>query len=236
MAFVRNGDAVLADWDILEDKSIVTRGGCSILTPVRYEALGLSSVGVDNRALACCPIILPNGQYGVSHALTQLHLDPSDIREVVVQDQPFYEFVFLAGDVVVLSTDTVMRNTIPWTMYNEIYTLGKVPWWYTEKEKYQLLYTSASLAGVKLNSDSSIYSILSSITTRDPRDRRNPWRLLSDEERATLKAIDIGLRNIIDSGTSTVTNLMGGYINAAIDSSLAYPAEEISEAEEILRS
>lgn len=32
MALVRNGAAVLADWDIQEDKSVVTRGGCSILT------------------------------------------------------------------------------------------------------------------------------------------------------------------------------------------------------------
>lgn len=235
MALVRNGAAVLADWDIQEDKSVVTRGGCSILTPVRYEGLGLSIIGSENRVCACCPIILPDGQYGVSHALTQLHIDPSDIREVTMDGQPFYEFVFLPGDTVLVSTDVVMRNSFPWLMYNEIYTLGKVPWWYTEKEKYQLLYTSAKLAGVKLNADSSIYSVLASITTRDPNDRRRAWRLLSDEERSTLKAIDIGLRNIIDSGTNTITNLMGGYVNNAIDSSLVYPADTISETEAILR-
>lgn len=235
MALVRNGAAVLADWVVHEDKSITTTQGCKILTPVRYEANGLSTIGVDNRIVACCPIILPNGMYGVSHALTQLHIDPADTTQVVVEDQPFYEFTFLPGDTVVLSTDVVMKNTFPWLMYNEIYTLGKVPWWYTEKEKYQLLYTSASLAGVKLQADSAIYSILGAITTRDPNDRRRAWRLLTDDQRKTLRAIDIGLRNIIDSGTNTITNLMGGYINNAIDSSLMYPAESISQTEEILR-
>lgn len=233
----RDPARVIAHLTELEDGSVVTDAPCKIHVPERFTAKNLAVLGAEVFVLGFFPIIFNDEFYGVNNAIAMMRICPSSTERVVINNEPYFEFQFEAGDKVIYSTSLVVNDTLTYYMYDEFVAKGNIPWYMNYFDVAKMFETAKEHAGVNLGARSIIELIISTIT-RDPNDINQLYRhrLQSLDEVLSNPPITIPFRSVIFNTSDTTSKLDGAYFSDAINSALVNPSESVELIEELLRT
>lgn len=220
-----------------EDGSIYTTVPCKIQVPERYLSRHLASIGTEVNVLGFFAIIMEDRYYGVSTTLAMMRLTPHSTETVTVQDTPYLEFHFEAGDTVFASTELVKNDTLTYYVYDEFVAKGRIPWFYNYFDLARLFETAQEHAGINLGNRAILDLIISTIA-RNPDDYTQLYRhILERPEQVTqTPPAVVPFRSVIWNTSDTTSKLIGAYPGDALTSALVNPSESVERIEQLLRT
>ncbi len=223
-----------------EDKSgrLVTTKGCKIQIPARFAERGLASIGSDIYICGIYAIISENKYYGVSLINAMHRIEPSAVKKTLINDDEYYEFIFDPGSVVFPSLDLVKTDTLPYLIFNEIISGGRVPWYVSYTDLGNLFESAKKHANADVGREPELMHLIASLISRDSGNRNKYYRQIakSEKDQFTNPPFFVPMKSVTYSVTGTVSKLGGNYFGEGIVSSLVTPSERVENIEQILRS
>ncbi|AHI60318.1 hypothetical protein RAY_168 [Erwinia phage vB_EamM_RAY] len=233
----RNKDKVRANLVKLDDNSVVAKGGCKIYIPGRYVNKGLAGIGDTIWTVGIFTIVTDSGFYCTALGPATITLDPTDIRQVKVDGNPYYEFSFEPGATVIQSTIVGKNDRLIGPLFNEFLINGNVPYGFNLLDLIKLFKLSQKYCGFTMGTNNQIFEAIVNIVARDSKDLNKLYRYTvnSLDEIYTNPPTIIGLRNAAKTSTNTVAKLVGSYFADGLVSALINPSDRVEGVEEILR-
>ncbi len=142
-------------------------------------------------------------------------------------------FVYVSPNI-----NLVLSDTLPYYLYEEMYSTGKYPWFLSELDVLTLFKTTADAAGIRLVSNNATYEMLIAHLTRQTSDRYKVYRHVAAADMTKLIGPEfdiIGLRNVAYGAQDTTSKIMGSYLDEGLTSALISPSDRISTIESIYR-
>lgn len=234
---IRDPKKIHEDLQVLTDKTVLTKKGCKIYIPVRYQECSLATIGSETTILGIFAISIDDKYYGVSKAQAMLRVEPDSINTVTVEDTDYYELIFNENSIVILSTDVIQDNKILYKIYNEFIANGKIPWYFNYKDLGHLFENAKKYTGTALGANHGIMEMVSAMVSRDSKDLTKYYRhtVKSNEDIHTKPPTIIKLNNVTYGATNTTAKLIGGYFEEGLTSALINPSERVEPIEGILR-
>ena len=216
---------------------LVAKQPVKIVVPVRFAERELAFVGIDTSVVGIFAIILEDQYYAVSMACAMMRLTPSSTTKVMYDDDEYYEFSFDAGATICPSLHLVKMDTLVYSIYDEILSKGRVPWYLGYKEMGQLFDTAQLHAGANVGEQQEVVELMVSLVTRDADNRAMYYRQVINSPADFLrkKPAFIPLRSVQYAATNTLNKLAGSYARDGMVSALATPTERVERLEELLR-
>lgn len=235
--YVRDAAKVQSYLRELEGDRLVTTKGCKIVIPVRFAERDLAFVGIETRIVGIFAIIVEDQYYAVSICNAMMRITPSSTNKVMYDDDEYYEFTFDAGATVCPSLQLVKIDTLVYSIYDEILSKGRVPWYLGYKEMGQLFDTAQEHAGANVGQQQEVTELMVSLVARDEEDRTKYYRqvIMSPEDMLKKKPAFIPLRSVAYAATNTLNKLAGSYARDGLVSALVTPTERVERLEELLR-
>lgn len=234
--FKRNPDRVLKDLILTEGGQYVTRSGCRIHSPVRCVDRGLTIIGVRNYVFGQMAIILDNGDYAYSNAITRVEIDPTSTTMVTIDDKEYYEFYFEPGSVVIKTNQVVMDDKILFFVLDEFVFQAKTPWYMSYNDRLNLFLNVQRYVGIRAADAPEIVELMVSITARSPSDDSIFIRQVAKTYDDTKDIINIPFASVQDSVQGTVDKIGGNYFEPALTGALVTPSRRANRVERILRA
>lgn len=233
----RDADYVRSTLKALPDGTTITTTGCKIYIPVDYEAKAMAYLEENVYVLGIYAIVTPDGRYAVSKAITMVMLSPFATNTVTILGKDYYEFEFLANDVVVLKNDVVMKDTLTFNVYDYFIDFGKVPWFLNYVDYITLFEHVQYYTGVKLGDNEAVMELMAAIAARDPKDRTVFFRqsVKTMHEAITAAPAYVPFRSVLWGPQTTTAKLMGAYFETGQLSALVNPNTKPEGIEELLR-
>ncbi|AUG86276.1 virion structural protein [Erwinia phage vB_EamM_Desertfox] len=234
---IRDKDRVRANLVKLDDNSVVAKGGCKIYIPGRYVNKGLAGIGDTIWTVGIFTIVTDSGFYCTALGPATITLDPTDIRQVKVDGNPYYEFSFEPGATVIQSTIVGKNDRLIGPLFNEFLINGNVPYGFNLLDLIKLFKLSQKYCGFTMGTNNQIFEAIVNIVARDSKDLNKLYRYTvnSLDEIYTNPPTIIGLRNAAKTSTNTVAKLVGSYFADGLVSALISPSDRVEGVEEILR-
>lgn len=234
----RNPKMVLSELVTRPDGSVVTKNGCKIYFPVRYEDADLAEVGTDNICVGIFPIVVQDKFYSVLIVDAMVSLQPSNINKVKFDETPYYEFVFVPGSVVIKTLDLVQDGKMLYRIYNEFFSKGKIPWFIGYEDLGNILDSAKSVAGADIGGGVEVIQLIASIVTRDPSNRVKYYRTIvnSKQDLVTNPPFFIPLKSVDYAATNTLDKIAGSYFQDGMISALSTKTERVENIERVLRA
>lgn len=221
----------------LEDGSIVCLKDCKIYIPVRYEERNLAYVGSDNHILGIYGIVMED-RYAVSLINAMVNIDPLSTDKVVIDEDEYYQFNFEKGNTLIKSVNLVKTATLTYSIFDEFFTKGYIPWYITTQEDLVSIYDTAQYhAGANVGTNKAITRLLVSFVSRDPIDKTKFFRYTLDtiDDINNKKPSFVPLKSVELSATSTLNKIGGNYFDVGVKSALVNPSSRTERIEDILR-
>lgn len=237
MKYQRNPSKVKANLKVTDDGAVYTTAPCTIQIPERYATRHLASIGNEVFILGFFALIMEDSYYAVSTTAAMMRITPSGTDTVVIDDVPYYEFSFDAGDRVIYSTDLVRNDTLTYYIYDEHVAKGRVPWYFTYEDLGRIFLTDRLHAGTDLGSP-VVSDLIISTTTRNPEDLsqlyRHEYKGGDYSQKNPPKVIPF--RSVIWNTSDTTSKLIGAYFTDSINSALVNHSDRVERIEELLRT
>lgn len=232
----REPATVLADLVVRQDKSVVTKAGCEIYFPQRFVNKGLAKIGSTVESLALFGVVT-QGKWALLNVNTKLRLKPKQILKAIEDGTDYYRLVFAPGGVVFESLEGVVDDSLLYPLYDELFSLGKVPWYMGYEDLANVFDTAAKYAGADVAKNPVTIQLLASLITRDPKDRMKYYRTAVESlaDVKNIKPTFIPLKSVTYSASNTTNKFTGSYFSEAVTSSLINPSERTEKVEAILR-
>jgi hypothetical protein len=233
---IRDADFVLSRLSEESDGSVVTTVPCTVQIPESFAAKNLAVIGSEVFIFGFFPIIMGD-RYAVNKAIAMMRICPSSTQKIVVNETPYIEFQFEAGDTLIYTTALVVTDTLSYYMYDEFIAKGNIPWYMDYFDMANMFDTAKEHAGVDLGGRSIIELIISTIA-RDPNDMTRLYRhILARPEDLRLKPpVTVPFRSVIWNTSDTTSKLNGAYYDHGINSALVNQSESVEMLEELLRT
>lgn len=234
---IRDKDRVRANLVKLDDNSVVAKEGCKIYIPGRYVNKGLAGIGDTIWTVGIFTITTDSGFYCTALGPALITLVPTDIRQVKVDGNPYYEFSFEPGSTVIQSTIVGKNDRLIGPLFNEFLINGNVPYGFNLLDLIKLFKLSQKYCGFTMGTNNQIFEAIVNIVARDSKDLNKLYRYTvnSLDEIYTNPPTIIGLRNAAKTSTNTVAKLVGSYFADGLVSALINPSDRVEGVEEILR-
>ena len=211
----RNPAAVHADWVKLDDGRIITKKGCKIMIPARFEERGLAYLGVENYICAMMTIVMETGEYGISATNAMMNIDPTDTERVTIE-----------------GSDATLVGKI----FAEMVSMGNLPWYYNYSDSGAIFRSSGKYAGSGVGENTENVEMLMSLIGRSAEDKTVYYRsTLNDQGKSSTGLAIVGLRDVVYAPSNTVNRLAGSYLDVGIVASLNNPTERMESTERVLR-
>lgn len=235
--YVRDAAKVLGNMRELENGSWVTVKGCKIVIPARFAERGLAYVGIETSIVGHFAIILDDQFYGVSNANAMMRITPSSTGKVTYDEDEYYEFTFDPGATVCPSLNLVKVDTLVYSIYDEIISKGRVPWYLNYADLGQLFNTAREHAGANIGQQQEVTELIVSLIARNPQDRTQYYRqtIKTPEDLASKEIAYIPLNSVMFAATTTLGKLSGSHARDGLISALSSPTERLERIEELLR-
>lgn len=233
---IRDADYVLSRLSEESDGSVVTTVPCTVQIPEAFAAKNLAVIGSEVFIFGFFPIIMGD-RYAVNKTIAMMRICPSSTQKIVVNETPYIEFQFEAGDKLIYTTALVVTDTLSYYMYDEFIAKGNIPWYLDYFDMANMFDTAKEHAGVDLGGRSIIELIISTIA-RDPNDMTRLYRhiLARPEDLRTKPPITVPFRSVIWNTSDTTSKLNGAYYSEGINSALVNQSESVEMIEELLRT
>jgi hypothetical protein len=233
---IRDADYVLSRLSEESDGSVVTTVPCTVQIPESFTAKNLAVLGSEVFVFGFFPIIMGD-RYAVNKTIAMMRICPSSTQKIVVNETPYIEFQFEAGDKLIYTTALVVTDTLSYYMYDEFIAKGNIPWYMDYFDMANMFDTAKEHAGVDLGGRSIIELIISTIA-RDPNDMTRLYRhiLARPEDLRTKPPVTVPFRSVIWNTSDTTSKLNGAYYSEGINSALVNQSESVEMIEELLRT
>lgn len=233
---IRDADYIISRLSEEADGSIVTTAPCTVQIPESFAAKNLAVIGSEVFIFGFFPIIMGD-HYCVNKTIAMMRILPSSTQKIVVNETPYIEFQFEAGDKLFNTTALVVTDTLSYYMYDEFIAKGNIPWYMDYFDMANMFDTAKEHAGVDLGGRSIIELIISTIA-RDPNDMTRLYRhiLSRPEDLRTKPPITVPFRSVIWNTSDTTSKLNGAYYSEGINSALVNQSESVEMIEELLRT
>lgn len=236
-ALQRDPDRVRAALTETSDGSLVTSKELKIYIPSRFDERSMANVGVETYICGICAWVVEDKYYGVSLINAMMRITPLVTNQVMIGDDPYYEFVFRPGSTVVASVQLVQTSTLVYRIYDELFAKGRVPW-YVKYDEFAHIFDSAKYhADANIGQDHEVTELLVSMVSRDPEDRTKYYRQTVESMQDVLSRPPafIPLKSVAYSATNTLNKFAGSYMQDGIISALVSPSERVERIESLLR-
>ena len=220
----------------LPDGRVVAKEECKIYIPVRYAERKLAYIGTDVFILGFYAITVQDKYYGVSLLNTMVPIDPTETNKIKIQDEDYYEFVFIPGSTVYKTTLLIKTDVICYKVYNEFISLGHIPWFIGYDEMGKIFDSAKEFAGANLGTNAEVTELIASMLARDPKDRSKYYREIinTPADLINIKPIFVPLKSIQYAATNTLSKLGGNYFQQGVVSALISPSVRPERLESIL--
>ncbi len=235
-ALVRNAEIVNNNLSEVGDK-LFTLKGCKIQIPKSYEERSLAILGEETYIMGIYAMIVDDKYFGVSSALTMLRITPTSIRVIDINDEDYYEFWFEAGSVVIDELNAIKEDTLPYYVYNEIVSTGRVPWFIDDNDYCCLMDSAPHHAGVTVGNNHMAFEIIASKTNRNPNNLMEEWRysVSSPSEAKSKPPRYIPFKSTTYTATNNVARLAGSRFKDNVTVALLTKVEIEEPIEQHLR-
>lgn len=232
----RDADYVKARLHRNESGSVTCSEACRIQIPESFTAKNLAVIGSEVFIFGFFPIIMGD-RYAVNKTIAMMRITPTSTERLVIDDEPYIEFLFESGDTVIYTTALVVTDTLTYYMYDQFIAKGNIPWYLNYYDMANMFDTAGEHAGVNLGGRSVIELIISSIA-RDPDDMNRLYRhiLARPEDVLNKPPAVVPFRSVIYNTSDTTSKLNGAYYTEGINSALVNPSESVELIEELLRT
>lgn len=234
---VRDASKVQAALKELPDGCLVCTKTVKIYIPARFSERGLAQTGIETHIVGVYAIVVEDKYFGVSLINAMLRIEPTSSLKIDIDGEEFYEFTFEPGATVFPTLMLVKRDTLVYSIYDEILAKGHVPWYLTYTDLGKLFDTAKLHAGANIGQNHEVTELIVSLIARDAKDRRRYYR-------STVKSLDdvlnrppaiVPLRSVTWAATNTTNKLAGSHFSEGLVSSLVSPAERTERLEALLR-
>lgn len=234
----RNREKVRANLVKLDDSSVVAREGCKVYVPQRYVNKGLAGVGETVWSAGEFVMVTDSGYYCTMLVPAIINLSPTEVRQIKLDGNPYYELAFAAGSVVIETTWIPKSDTCIPPLFNELIINGNVPYGYSLFDLAKCFHLAQKYAGFKMGANPQVFETIVNIISRDPDDLNKQYRSVPFALADVYKKppVIVGLRNPAVTSTNTVAKLIGSYFQDGIVSSLINPSDRVEGVEALLRS
>lgn len=233
----REPERVHRDLITLEDKKIMTKEGCKIYIPVRYQEQRLASIAAEVYILGIFAIVIDDTYYGVSKATTMVRIEPNLINTVKYEDSDYYEFIFEPGAIVIGNTEVVKNETLLYDIYNEFIAKGAIPWFINYEDLGRLFELAPYYNGMRLGANHAVIEMLAASISRDSKNMTKYYRHVVESKKDLYDKppVVIKLNSVSYGATNTTAKLIGAYWDEGVTSALINPSDRVEPIEEILR-
>lgn len=234
----RNAKAVLDQLVISPNSQLIAKANVTIMFPSRFLSKNLASLGAEPSCVGLFLVALDSGEYAVMNWVAKVPLRPSSVMETEHDGVLYQEFEFFKGDVICPNTNLVKSDTLAYYVYEELYSTGKYPWYFTEYDALTMFKTAQETCGVKLAANNATFEMLVAHLTRQIQNRYDFHRHNNpgDMNRKIGDGFDIiALRNVSYGAQDTTSKIMGSYLDEGLTSALISPSDRASALEEIYR-
>lgn len=233
--FIRDPDRVYQALAKTKDK-LIAKEPVRIYIPVRFSEVNLAHIGSEIYTVGIFMIATEDDRYAVSSVTAMIPIDPTNTAKVKMDDTEYYEFFFRKGSTIITNLNLVQDNKLVYSIFNEIYTKGKAPWFLNYLDYSSLLHTAKKHAGVNIGENHEVMELLASMLARVPEDKTKYYRqyVKTKEDIFKKQPAIIPLRSVQYSATNTTNKLAGSYFRPALVSALNNPSERQERVESIL--
>lgn len=233
----RNPDQIKQNLKALGEDKLITKEGCKIYIPQRYQEQNLAKVGSEVYTLAIFAIVVGDKYYGVSKAPSMTRLTPDTIRTVTIGEDEYLELVFEKGSVVMPNTNLVNDDTLLYYIYNEYFAKGKVPWYINYRDLGSLFEHAKDYTGTSLGANHVVTELITAAIARDNNDKTKFYRHVVDNVRQihSKAPVIVPLKSVTYGASNTTAKLIGAYWDEGVTSALVNPSDKTEPIEEILR-
>lgn len=216
---------------------IIALKECTITFPVRFETIGLASVGSNTSFYGLFKIATVDGYYAIHNCMATLHSDPDSVETVTHDDgEPYYVLTYKPGSVVITDTELLQDKNIVTKVYKEFITRGKVPYYITYDDMNKVFDTVKSYAGENIGNTYELLAVPISIIARNPNDLNQYYREILDEvDPSVVLPVYVPASSVNFSANSAMTKITGGYFYSGVVSAINNPTDETEAIDHILR-
>lgn len=238
MKLIRNSGKVLANLKTLPDQPVICKVPMTVHFPVRFTEIGLAQFGSTVQIYGLFAIILESGEYSLCNVNALIQTKPSVIEKILIDNVEYYQFKYLPGDELILTTDLVQRSSLLFLAIDEFFFKGKVPY-YVEYDDLGKLFDSAKKhTGTSANITPAVVEFMAAYISRK-RENKNKYiregaKSMSDFDRKHLAIVP--LRSVLWSAPGTVNKLTGAHYDDGVIAALAHQNTELKNIERVLRA
>ena len=224
---------------IIEDgDQLITKTGCRIYIPKRFEEKKLATIGVETNITAIFAMVVDDKYYSTSCACASMRITPDVTSIIKIDGVEYYEFVFLPGSVITPNVNLVTVSSLVYYIYNEIVAKVKVPWYINYDDHGGLLESAKYHADIRLASDNIPLEMITAIVSRDPKQVKTHYRFVRENLLTvyTKPPTYVPISNVLTQATNTTARLMGNRFDEGLTSALIDPnIDRIDTIETLLR-
>lgn len=232
----RDSQAITANLKKLPDGRVVCLEACKIHIPARFEEKNMAYLGMENYILGLYAMIVGD-KYAVSAINAMIPIDPTTVEKVKINGDTYLEFHFNKGAVVFKSLKLVKTDSIPYKIYDEMFSKGYIPWYMGYEDLAKVFDTAKYHTGANIGQNKEITELIVSLIARDKQDKTKYYRTTIDSLEDIQKKPPefISLRNVTYSATNTTNRLGGSYMSVGIIGALNNPSDRPERIETLLR-
>lgn len=234
---IRDPKKIHSDLEYTKDDKIITKTGCKIIIPERYQLIDLANLETDIYIIGIFCIIIDDKYYGVSKVPSMMKILPASISTIKIDNENYLEFVFHKGEIVVDNIKLIKNINLLYPIFKEFVSNGNVPWYINYEDFGSLFELSQKYTGRRLGANNAIFEMIVAVISRNSRDLTKSYRYgiknLSDIHTDPPTVIKIG--NVTYGATNTTAKLIGGYWEDGLVSALINPTDKVEPIENLLR-
>lgn len=236
--FTRNPELVKKSLVEQSDGSVVTKTGCKIYIPERFQDRFLAEIGNYTKVIGLFAIVVGDKDYSVCNVNSMVEIKPSSINRTKFNQEDYIEFVFDPGSIVIATLDLVQQDVLLYRIYDELFSKGNVPWYINYEDLGNIFDTAKEFAGSHIGKNPEVTQLLVSLISRDPTNREKYYRTVveSFKDLNDKPPAFIPLKSVSYAATNTTNKLAGSYFSVGVVSALVSPSDRVERIEEILRT
>lgn len=229
-----NAKAVQSALDEKGDR-LVANKPVSIIVPARFVDKNFLVMGEETQVLGLFLYVLGDKSYAYSNAPAMVSIDPDDMKDIILDDEPCIQFFFEKGSTVFKTVHLIQSDKLLYYIYREFVSMGNVPR-YMDYLTFSRIFENATyFTGVKLASTITITHLLISLVARNPKNKQEYFRTVGDGKNYNTVAYE-GVRSVAYGANNDVARMIGGHFADKMVTAMITENKETQEMEAIWRS
>lgn len=235
----RDADKIKASLMYTDDGKLLTKTGCKILIPASYIEKELAVIDRVTYIVACYMMVIGDEFYATSVVPSMMPISPDSTTEESYDENKFIVYHFDKGSVVCPNVELVRRDIFVYEMYKEMYSGGKIPFYFSELDVGRLTRQTPLYNGLALAETDAPMDLAASYITRLESD---PKQFLRHHLKGPLdsglnpKSTYVPMTSVAFGARDVTAMISGAYLDEGLTTALITDVKVISPMEEIYRT